>query len=351
MQAIDISIIIPSIMNEEKLGRFCSSLFSSGVNAELFICGKISENIISDISQYSDKITVFDDKDNYSSLIKAFEAASGERIMLSYCNAVFSENSLIKLISESVNSACVCNAAVLSDGQSTKLYRTYFSIEELSGKPVFINFILRKSVILYNHILPVSASAFSILNFIADYLRFDDCNLLHEVMIYLDSEPEISLSKEDIACIEDYANAFAVSCNDMASMFFLRNILTTFQSAENKEIYKILKTALQPFYSHYAVCAWIRSSFSIDVDYFTKSESDFESFTRSGKDIWYKEVCLPISADDVIMKFYSGKFGADTLKKCIGAWLYFKIYRKKSGFIGKIGCKICKRLLGGDFNA
>ena len=50
------------------------------------------------------------------------------------------------------------------------------------------------------------------------------------------------------------------------------------------------------------------------------------------------------------MSFYSGKFGMADLKRCIAAYVYFKAYRMKPGFIRDKLCELCKRRLGGDFN-
>ena len=38
-----------------------------------------------------------------------------------------------------------------------------------------------------------------------------------------------------------------------------------------------------------------------------------------------------------------------TLRRCIAAWLYFKLYRM-GGAAKKLGCKVCSKLAGGDLN-
>ena len=44
-----------------------------------------------------------------------------------------------------------------------------------------------------------------------------------------------------------------------------------------------------------------------------------------------------------------GKVVFGTLRRCIAAWLYFKLYRM-GGAAKKLGCKVCSKLAGGDLN-
>ena len=47
--------------------------------------------------------------------------------------------------------------------------------------------------------------------------------------------------------------------------------------------------------------------------------------------------------------FHGGKLSFGTLRRCIAAWLYFKLYRM-GGAAKKLGCKVCSKLAGGDLN-
>ena len=51
----------------------------------------------------------------------------------------------------------------------------------------------------------------------------------------------------------------------------------------------------------------------------------------------------------VVRDFYGGKLSFGTLRRCIAAWLYFKLYRM-GGAAKKLGCKVCSKLAGGDLN-
>ena len=107
-------------------------------------------------------------------------------------------------------------------------------------------------------------------------------------------------------------------------------------------------TAAKPFFENEAYSAYALAAFGIDSA-LLKEGCRAGEFVSAGTNAMYKEVTLPILADDVVRDFYGGKLSFGTLRRCIAAWLYFKLYRM-GGAAKKLGCKVCSKLAGGDLN-
>ena len=102
------------------------------------------------------------------------------------------------------------------------------------------------------------------------------------------------------------------------------------------------------FFENEAYSAYALAAFGIDSALLKEGCRACE-FVSAGTNAMYKEVTLPILADDVVRDFYGGKLSFGTLRRCIAAWLYFKLYRM-GGAAKKLGCKVCSKLAGGDLN-
>ena len=125
--------------------------------------------------------------------------------------------------------------------------------------------------------------------------------------------------------------------------------MAVFGSCEQKESFEMLRSILLPFMGDYAVCAWFKEVYGWDAE-LLKTDIRIEDFRRMATNVGYTEIVMPLKAEDAVMSFYSGKFSAADLKRCIFAYVYFKAYRMKPGFFRDKLCELCRRKLGGDFN-
>jgi hypothetical protein len=347
-----ISVILPEVSDNSKLPRFCSSLFGQNVNVELIICGPVDTQMLSGVSEdEASKIKIFPHSENKHSFFNALKASTGALIMISDVDVTFANGALEKMAEEADECGCACNVALVSDEGAKRLLMNDYSFDELSSYQIYFNHLIRKSVIDEYNLSPVDPCPFSFMNFFADYYRYDGCKTINEVLIYTDSLPDYNVSSEEWDCVPEYASVFSETHNDRVSAYFLRNIVNAYISEINKEKYfSQFKAAVAVYYVNYGISAWLKATFGFDVSMLADENSNYSDFKTDGMNVWYKEINMPILADNVIMDFYSGKLSYETLKKCIGAWLYYKLYRRKNDVVKKIGCRICKRLLGGDFN-
>ncbi len=342
-----ISVILPSVSENKKLARFCATLFAGSLDVELLICGKVGADIPEALA---DRIKVIAADDELTALNDALSVARGKFILLSDVSVTFADNALEKLIVASRGNASACNVGVVSADSSAKAFTQSFSFDELSSKPYYFNHLLSADVIRGNEIAPCGTDALSLMLFIADYYRYDICNTTDEVLMYTDGKAEYS-AENALAFITEYANVFALTQNTAASIFFLRAVFTALLNKLNAECFEVLKSVTSLYSEDYAVLSWLKSTFAVDTAMLCDENSSFADFKNNGTGIFYKEVTLPITADAVVKNFYFGKFGVDVLKKCIGAWGYYKFYRMKDGAVKKYGCKLFLKLLGGDLDA
>lgn len=340
-----ISVILPSVSEKNKIERFCTSLFSCSLDIELMICGN------ADIpEEFSDKIKLFSDGDELSAFNNALALARGKFIMISDASVTFADNALEKLIVASKGNSSACNVGAVLSGNCNKAFMQNFSFDELAAKPFFFNHLLSADIIRNNSLMSVGTDALSLMLFVADYYRYDVCSITEEVLMYVDSEPEYK-TEFTLDLIEKYAAVFAATKNTIASMFFLRAVVTALLDNLNADTFDVLKSVVGLYSDDYAVSAWLKATFSVDTAILCDVNSSYSDFKNNGTGVFYKEVTLPVTADSVVRNFYFGKLGIDVLKKCIGAWGYYKFYRMKDGFIKNYGCKLFMKLLGGDFNA
>ena len=123
---------------------------------------------------------------------------------------------------------------------------------------------------------------------------------------------------------------------------------TVIAKTEKEAEFDAFSAAAKPFFENEAYSAYALAAFGIDSA-LLKEGCRAGEFVSAGTNAMYKEVTLPILADDVVRDFYGGKLSFGTLRRCIAAWLYFKLYRM-GGAAKKLGCKVCSKLAGGDLN-
>lgn len=349
MSSIVLSVILPAVTDSENFGRFCSSLFSGNTPAELLICGETDSSYFEKLPQeYTEKIVLVSAEDKVQSVNKAIEFSKGKFLMFSDESVIFAPDAIEKLIVASRGNSAACNAGIIHNGECNKAFFESFSLEDTAGKAVYFNYLLSADVIKNNALSLCGSGALSIMLFIADYLRYDSCNVLHEVLVYSDSMNEYS-SDDSVPYIEEYAKVFSITQNDKASLFFIKSAFTALLNDINSENFEVLKSAVRAFGESAIILAWIRASFGVDVDMLLDEDSYYGDFKVNGTNVYYKEVILPMVPDSVVRNFFSGKYGVDMLRKCIGAWLHYKFYCRKDGKLKTLGCKLSRKLLGGDF--
>lgn len=347
MNAVYISVIIPEIRDENRLEKFCSSLFSSSVNTELCICGKLCDETVGKLGEnYGDKIKLFPENGVNSALKKSL----GTFVMFSDEGITFASDAFETLLVKGRGGSAVCNAAYVSDGISLKLFREGFSADELSAEPFFANYLFRKSVISDNELTLTGSDRLSFLMFISNYIRYEKFNTVDEVLVYSERKYDFS-DNQDFSLVSDFASIMKQTGDSEASLYFLRAVFTAACEKRDREAFDAIKSAAECFSEDLFILKWAEAQFGLDIGLLLSDSSDYSDFSFSGNKLHYREICLPMNKDDVIMNFYSGKFGIDVLKKCIGAWLYYKFYRGKNGVVKKLGCRFSMMLLGGDFDA
>lgn len=344
----NITVIVPCFSDDDKLKQFCISLFAANNVCELMLCHNVDSAIFHDFdSEILNRIKIFSGDNNVSAFRKAICEASGDFILISHVHTLYAPDALCKMAE--TGGACVCNIALTDGKECSNLFRDNFTFNELSSCSVYSNYLLNTGIIRQNNLLPNGTSPFEILSFIACYSLYDSISLIHETLAYTDCIEDSDTA--DFSLCPEYASLYHAECNPDITYFYLRNLLTHFLMQPNKDDFLLIKKSLFPFADDGAVLAWIEATFQIDARLLCNTNSTFEDFQFVGTHIYYKEKTMPLMDNDVVMNFYAGRFGIGTLKRCIAAWAYYKLYRRKNGFIKKVGCKMCKRLLGGDFNA
>ncbi len=351
MSAVNVSIILPSVSDKSKFARFCSSLFASELNIELLVCEAVDDEMISSLSEaYAEKIKIINAIDRTQAVSTALNIAQGKFLMFSDVSVTFAPSAVERLIVASRGRAAAANVGLVSGTECNKAFRDGFSFDELSSCAVYFNHLISADVIKANSIGICSGDSLSLMLFLADYYRYDSCNTVNEVLIYSDIQAKYS-SNESLVYLNQYANIFKVTGNTAATLFFTRAVFSALLPELNAESFEALKSVTAEFADDYLLLSWIKSTFDIDSFALTDAAAHYEAFKYNGTNVYYKEITLPVTSDRVVKNFYFGKFGIDVLKKCIGAWGYYKFYRRKDDFIKKFGCKLFKKLLGGDFDA
>lgn len=238
--------------------------------------------------------------------------------------------------------AVVFNAAAEEKNSPRKLYRDGFSVHEAFSPAVGVNFVMRSEVINEHKIKLLSASPAGFAAFAAQYAAYDSFEPIHEVLLY--GTKPIDWNAESFDIIARSAS----TKGGLPALTLLLSAYSGLDKAGKETEFDAFSAAAKPFFENEAYSAYALAAFGIDSA-LLKEGCRAGEFVSAGTNAMYKEVTLPILADDVVRDFYGGKLSFGTLRRCIAAWLYFKLYRM-GGAAKKLGCKVCSKLAGGDLN-
>lgn len=238
--------------------------------------------------------------------------------------------------------AVVFNAAAEEKNTPRKLYRDGFSVHEAFSPAVGVNFIMRSAVISEHGIKLLSANSAGFAAFAAQYAAYENFEPIHEVLAYGTKPIEWNAESFDIIARS------ASTKGGLTALTLLLSAYCGLDKTGKEDEFDAFSTAAKPFFENEAYSAYALAAFGIDSA-LLKEGCRAGEFVSAGTNAMYKEVTLPILADDVVRDFYGGKLSFGTLRRCIAAWLYFKLYRM-GGAAKKLGCKVCSKLAGGDLN-
>lgn len=238
--------------------------------------------------------------------------------------------------------AVVFNAAAEEKNTPRKLYRDGFSVHEAFSPAVGVNFIMRSAVISEHGIKLLSANSAGFAAFAAQYAAYENFEPIHEVLAYGTKPIEWNAESFDIIARS------ASTKGGLPALTLLLSAYCGLDKTGKEDEFDAFSTAAKPFFENEAYSAYALAAFGIDSA-LLKEGCRAGEFVSAGTNAMYKEVTLPILADDVVRDFYGGKLSFGTLRRCIAAWLYFKLYRM-GGAAKKLGCKVCSKLAGGDLN-
>lgn len=238
--------------------------------------------------------------------------------------------------------AVVFNAAAEEKNSPRKLYRDGFSVHEAFSPAVGVNFVMRSEVINEHKIKLLSASPAGFAAFAAQYTAYDSFEPIHEVLAYGAKPIEWNAESFDIIARS------ASTKGGLPALTLLLSAYCGLDKTGKETEFDAFSTVAKPFFENEAYSAYALAAFGIDSA-LLKEGCRAGEFVSAGTNAMYKEVTLPILADDVVRDFYGGKLSFGTLRRCIAAWLYFKLYRM-GGAAKKLGCKVCSKLAGGDLN-
>ena len=238
--------------------------------------------------------------------------------------------------------AVVFNAAAEENNAPRKLYRDGFSAHEVFSPAVGVNFVMRSAAISEHGVKLLSANSAGFAAFAAQYAAYENFEPIHEVLLYGAKPIEWNTESFDII-------VKSVSTKGgLPALTLLLSAYCGLDKAEKETEFDVFSAAAKPFFENEAYIAYALAAFGID-SVLLKEGCRAGEFVSAGTNAMYKEVTLPILADDVVRDFYGGKLSFGTLRRCIAAWLYFKLYRM-GGAAKKLGCKVCSKLAGGDLN-
>ena len=238
--------------------------------------------------------------------------------------------------------AVVFNAAAEENNAPRKLYRDGFSVHEAFSPAVGVNFVMRSEVINEHKIKLLSANSAGFAAFAAQYAAYENFEPIHEVLAYGTKPIDWNAESFDII-----AKSVSIK-GGLSALTLLLSAYCGLDKAEKEAEFDAFSAAAKPFFENEAYSAYALAAFGIDSA-LLKEGCRAGEFVSAGTNAMYKEVTLPILADDVVRDFYGGKLSFGTLRRCIAAWLYFKLYRM-GGAAKKLGCKVCSKLAGGDLN-
>lgn len=343
MSSSYISVILPQVSDEDRLAGFLNNVFSQGVEVEVLICARIDPEKLGSLSEdILARVKVFPSQDGGETLKRAIADSEGSFLLFSDVKITYASDAFAAMLARG---ACVFNGS----SAGGNLFSADFSFDEIASKNGWFCCLINNEIVRNNRIAPVSGTTFSLLNMIADYARYDEIKTVHESLFDIRCVPDAYADGADIASLENYSWIFSQTASDRVTLFYIRNVMSVFGSCEQKESFELLRSILLPFMGDYAVCAWFKEVYGWDAE-LLKTDIGVEDFRRLGTEVKYTEVVMPVTAEEAVMSFYSGKFGIADLKRCIFAYVYFKAYRMKPGAVRDKLCELCKRKLGGDFN-
>ena len=344
-----VTVILPRVSDESRFPGFCAAVLSQSLPAELVICGGFDVNVLSGLDPDALKRIKAVSGEGAGAFAKALKAAEGEYIVISDVGFTYSPDAFAVMAHAAGEGGSACNVG-LTSSDGARLFRDGFALEELADHPVFANHMLSRAVLSGNSLCPCGTTPFAILCFLADFYRYADFSAAGETLAYTGGVADEKLLAEEWALAVEYASVFSQTGDDSVSMMLLSNVMRTYLSSPCEDMFDTLKAVTACFSDDYAVLSWLGIKYGVDAVKLTDVKTAFSDF-RSDGCIRYREVKQPLLPDAVIRGFFSGKLGISVLKKCIGAWGYYKFYRMRDGFIKKTGCRVCRRLLGGEFDA
>ncbi len=344
-----LTVVVMSGKNVAELENFTRSLFCRAQGVELFFCGDTDDKTVSTLREISGEKNSIDfiGGEACAAYNEAAKRATAPLVMFSVPQVTFAPGAVDALCEN--GGAVICNAASDADGAPKKLLRDNFESYEAFNPAIGVNCVMRSDVIRKNNLLLEDASVAGICAFAVKYSKFDSFSPLHSLLIY--NAPVLTENADSFKTVCAAAKSALNSERAQARLSAATLVFYAFStlSAQDKETcFAELCDAVRDFVSDETNAAWARACFGVDTQMLNGNYSAGD-FLVNGQNIMYKEVTLPILADDVVRDFYGGKLSFNTLRRSIAAWLYFKLYRM-GGPLKKIGCAVCKRLVGGDFN-
>ena len=321
--------------------NFSRSLFCRAQGVRLLLCG--GRDLRSEISPAGEGneigFVACGDGDLAAALNAALGRADAPLVMFSVPAVTFAPGAAGLL---SAGGAAVCNAAAQEKNGPRKLYRDNFIPHEAFAPAVGVNFVMRTDVMRANGLVLRRADALGFAALAAEYCAYDRFSAVKEVLIY----------GAELACAD--AESFSETLSGMspdAGLSALTLLLWAYSELsgdEKEKCFENFSTSAKPFFENEACAAYALAAFGVDAG-LLGGDCRAGDFISAGTNAMYKEVTLPILADDVVRDFYGGKLSFGTLKRSIAAWLYFKLYRM-GGPAKKFGCAFCRKFIGGDLN-
>lgn len=316
--------------------NFVRSLFSGSSGIQLLLVGDKAEEICETRDENS--IEYIKSQDG---ILAAFNSAiakvDSDLVLFALPDTVFAPE-----FSKAVDGAAVFNVAKSDKNGSCRLYRSGFNAYETFTPAVGVNFVMRTDVIKAHSISLESADALGFAAFAAKYAAYDSFSTIDEVLLYGVESAKVSAENFEKMCIA------VLPDGGLSALGLLLWSYSELSNADKENCFAAFSESVKPFCENELYCAYALAAFGADLK-LIEDGCRASDFVLSGTNVLYKEVTLPILADAVVRDFYGGKLSFGTLRRCVAAWLYFKLYRM-GGAAAKIGCKVCRKLAGGELN-
>ena len=344
-----LSVVVPFEDSGRGLENLAGSLFCRAQGVELLLCGDADENILGRLRASAGEKNSFVNipGEPCAAYNEALGRVSAPLVMFTSPGVTFAPGAADAICG--CGGACVCNAAADRDGEPVKLFRDNFSVHEVFNPTVGSNIIMDVGVIRKNGLLFESTDAAGIYAFALKYAAADSFRALHSLLIY--NAAPLTADKRSFEIICNAASEVS-ECRKASAVLSAVSLLFwsfgTLPQEEKEQCFDLLRNTARAFLSDEFCAAYVTSAFGFDA-HMLKTSCTAGDFLSVGQNVMYREVTLPILADDVVRDFYGGKLSFGTLRRSIAAWLYFKLYRM-GGPAKKYGCAVCRRFVGGDFS-